>query len=40
MLLINCKLRTKKQTIDGWTDESSSITIFVTKYRDLLHQMP
>ena len=34
-------LSTKKQTIDdGCIDESSNITIFVTKYRDLPHQMP
>ena len=30
----------KKQTIDGWSNKSHSISIFVTKYRDLLYQMP
>ena len=30
----------KKQTIDGWSNKSYSISIFVTKYRDLLYQMP
>ena len=29
----------KKQTIDGWTNKSHSIAIFVTKYRDLLYQL-
>ena len=28
----------KKQTIDGWSNKSHSIAIFVTKYRDLLYQ--
>ena len=27
----------KKQSIDGWTIESRSIAIFVTKYHDLLY---
>ena len=30
----------KKQTIGGWSNKSHSISVFVTKYRDLLYQMP
>ena len=30
----------KKQTIDGWSNKSHSIVIFLAKYRDLLYQMP
>ena len=30
----------KKQTIDGWSNKSHSIATFVTKYRDLLYQIP
>ena len=30
----------KKHTIDGWSNKSHSIAIFVAKYHDLLYQMP
>ena len=30
----------KMQTIDGWSNKSHSIAIFLTKYRDLLYQVP
>ena len=30
----------KKQTIDGWSNKSHRIAIFVAEYRDLLYQMP